>query len=142
MAFEDLHKTLRGNFFRKFPILSLRKEIGAELFDLKFRYLHKFISEQVRIGDTFHFGKVAERFKVERYQFHLMLLLYNNVDFFVRNTKDMLLSVKGEVRQEIPFSGLRVFRQGELYRCPNMYDKILKSPKIYGVRPEDIVINK
>ena len=139
MAFEDLHKTLRGNFFRKFPILSLRKEIGAELFDLKFRYLHKFISEQVRIGDTFHFGKVAERFKVERYQFHLMLLLYNNVDFFVQLSYDR---EKDEVRQEIPFSGLRVFRQGELYRCPNMYDKILKSPKIYGVRPEDILISE
>lgn len=137
MAFEDLHKTLRGNFFRKFPILSLREEIGPELFDLKFRHLHKFISEQVRIGDTFHFGKVAERFKVERYQFHLMLLLYNNVDFFVHLSYDR---EKDEVRQEIPYNGLRKFQKGELYRCPNVYEKILRSPKIYGVAPEDILI--
>lgn len=122
-------KSLRGNFFKEHPeIKEKRSAMGTRNFDEKYQSFFNFISK-LSPGQYFFIQAVCKK---DPANFDLILMfchIYHNVEFSVNMEID---EETGKVSLLQPFIG------DGLLPPPNMFSKIVKSPRAWGISPFDI----
>lgn len=127
-----MSKCLRRFYFRKHPeVKETRKAIGPEKFDAMYRKMYEFLAN-VHIGQYFVVSKIC-RNNPDNHDLVLMMCdIYHHMDFFV----NMKYEQETDRVYMLPtFDG----RTEGIYAPPDVYSKIIRNPKSWGVEPDDIL---
>lgn len=126
-----MSKFLRSSYFRLNPeVKRVRHEMGTEEFDSMYRSLYRFLSG-LHIGQYFTVSKLCRNNPENHDLVVLMCDIYHNMDFFVN------LSWEPELDRITVLPTLDGRTSGP-YCPPDVYSKIVKNPKEWGVNPDDI----
>lgn len=126
-----MSKSFRCFYFRNNPIVKeTRRAIGPETFDKMYRQLYGYLSK-LHIGQYFVVSKMCRNNPDNHDLVVLMCDIYANMDFFVNLEYD-------EQTDRITILPTTDGRTEGLYSPPDVYSKIVKDPKGWGVNPNDL----
>lgn len=126
-----MSKYFRSCYFRYNPIVKqVRHEMGCEEFDEMYRKLYKFLSS-LHIGQYFTVSKLCRKNPENHDLVILMCDIYHNMDFNVNLSWD-------EEADTITVMPTQDGRTSGPYCPPDVYSKIIRDPKAWGVSPDDI----
>lgn len=127
-----MEKFPRTEFFRYNPeVKAIRHAMGCEKFDAMYRSLYRFLSE-LHIGQYFTVANLCKKDPDNHRFVLLMCTIYNSMDFFVHLQYDAK-------QDRITVMPTFYYNQTEGRYCPpDVYSKIIKDPKAWGIDPNDI----
>ena len=126
-----MSKYFRSVYFKYNPeVKRVRHEMGCERFDEMYRSLYKFLSS-LHIGQYFQVSKLCRNNPENHDLVVLMCDIYHNMDFNVNLEWD-------EERDIITVLPTQDGRTRGPYCPPDIYSKIVASPKEWGVDADDL----
>lgn len=126
-----MSKYLRSCYFRYNPeVKRVRHAMGCEEFDEMYRKLYKFLSS-LHIGQYFTVSKLCRKNPENHDLVILMCDIYHNMDFNVNLSWD-------EEADTITVMPTQDGRTSGPYCPQDVYSKIIRDPKAWGVSPDDI----
>lgn len=125
-----MSKYLRCQYFKKNPwIKEFRAYIGSVEFDSKYRALYKYLST-LNPGQYFIVREMCRKNPENHDLVVGMCDIYYNMDFFVNLEYD---EETDRIYIRPPTGGWK-----PPYHPPDVYSKIVKNPKVWGVDPDDL----
>ncbi len=125
-----MSKYLRGCYFRFNPwVKQYRRAMGAEVFDAKYKALFDFL-RTIRPGEHFKISSLCVQNPSNHIIIRKMIDLYYHMDFFVNLEYD---EDNDRVTILPPLFGAK-FSAEQV----DVYSKIVKDPKAWGVDPDDL----
>lgn len=125
-----MSKYLRCQYFKKNPwIKEFRAYMGCVEFDNKYRALYKYLST-LNPGQYFIVREMCRKNPENHDLVVGMCDIYYNMDFFVNLEYD---EETDRIYIRPPTGGCK-----PPYHPPDVYSKIVKNPKVWGVDPDDL----
>lgn len=125
-----MRKVFRSDYFRLNPAVRMaRKEIGKDRFDRMYRDMYAFLSG-LHIGQFFVVSKLCHD-KGNHALVLLMCDIYQNMDLNISMDYD-------RDNDRITLLPTLDGRKSGPYCPPDVYSKIVKSPRLWGVNPNDL----
>lgn len=125
-----MSKYLRCQYFKKNPwIKEFRAYMGCVEFDNKYRALYKYLST-LNPGQYFIVREMCRKNPENHDLVVGMCDIYYNMDFFVNLEYD---EETDRIYIRPPTGGCK-----PPYHPPDVYSKIVKNPKVWGVDPTDL----
>lgn len=125
-----MSKIFRSLYFRKNEwVRQMRRSMGPEVFDAQYRALYKFLAS-LAPGQYFHISDLCRKNPDNHFVVRKMCELYYHMDFFV----NMEFDTKTDKVTILP----PLYGYDGVYSPPDVYTKIVKDPKAWGVKPEHL----
>lgn len=124
-------KCLRSDYFRLNPaVKAARHGMGCEKFDAMYHKLYLYLSG-LHIGQWFTVSKVCRNDPGNHSLVLMMCDIYRHMDYFVNLEYD-------KVMDRVTILPTLDGRTEGAYSPPDIYGRIVKSPKEWGCCPDDI----